>query len=198
MPILNIDREKELLLQVVDGDETAFRSLYNLYERLLYPFLTDLTKSEGDTSDLIQETMLRLWLNREQIRHIENPRAYVYKIASNLAFTWLKAQLARRRREQKIQLEDRELPEIYSGLNIISIRQIVNNAINKMPPQRRKIYILNREHNMKISEIARKLAVSESTVKNTLSQATKFIREQVEKAGYFLPLWAIEFFFGKI
>jgi RNA polymerase sigma-70 factor (ECF subfamily) len=71
--------EKDLLLQVATGDEAAFRQLYTLYEKLLIPYLIELTKSDFIAEDLVQETMLRVWLNRENINTLEYPRAYMYR-----------------------------------------------------------------------------------------------------------------------
>ncbi|MBO9682897.1 MAG: hypothetical protein J7502_09565 [Flavisolibacter sp.] len=60
MQQLSTHTEKELLLLVADSNESAFRQLYDLYDRLLMPCLTDLTKSDHVAEDLVQETMLRV------------------------------------------------------------------------------------------------------------------------------------------
>jgi RNA polymerase sigma-70 factor (family 1) len=188
--------EKDLLLQVATGDETAFRQLYNLYERLLMPYLTELTKSNHIAEDLVQETMLRVWLNRENISTLEYPRAYIYRIAGNCAYSWLKSRLIRKQAElDKALLEPDAITETESNLSIQAIRGIVQQSIRNMPARRSRIYKMNREQGMNPAAIAETLNISISTVNNTLYQAIKTIREEVEKAGYFLPYWLILFFF---
>jgi DNA-directed RNA polymerase specialized sigma24 family protein len=54
---------------------------------------------------------------------------------------------------------------------------------------------MSREQGMKPAEIARILNISISTVNNTLYQAVRTIREEVEKAGYLLPYLIL--FFSK-
>lgn len=187
--------EKELLLKAAEGDENAFKELYDCYERMLRPFLTELTKSSDTAGDLIQETLLRVWINREHISKLDHPRAYIYRIAANLSNSWLRSQLSRRHLEKNAPYESQVPDEGDSNLSIKAIREIVTNAILTMPPKRSQIYMMHREHGMKVAEIAEKLGVSASTVKNTLSQAMKYIQEQVEKAGYYLPICLLTIFF---
>jgi RNA polymerase sigma-70 factor (family 1) len=190
--------EKDLLLQVATGDEAAFRQLYTLYEKLLIPYLIELTKSDFIAEDLVQETMLRVWLNRENINTLEYPRAYIYRIAGNCAYSWLKSRLIRKQAEQeKASLEPNAISEAEaeSDLSFQSITAIVKQAIRNMPAQRSRIYYMSREQGMKPAEIARVLNISISTVNNTLYQAVRTIREEVEKAGYLLPYLIL--FFSK-
>lgn len=196
MPEQVSHNEKDLLLQVATGDETAFRQLYTLYEKLLIPYLIELTKSDFIAEDLVQETMLRVWLNRESINTLEYPRAYIYRIAGNCAYSWLKSRLIRKQAEQeKASLEPNAISEAESDLSFQSITAIVKQAIRNMPAQRSRIYYMSREQGMKPAEIARILNISISTVNNTLYQAVRTIREEVEKAGYLLPYWLILFIF---
>ena len=187
--------EKDLLLQIAAGDETAFRQLYNMYEGLLMPYLTELTKSNHIAEDLVQETLLRVWLNREHISTLEHPRAYIYRMAGNAAFSWLKSRMIRKRAEQdKALSEPSEIAAAESNLSLQAITGIVQQTIRDMPAQRSRIYLMNREQGLKPAAIASALNISISTVNNTLYQAIKNIREAVEKAGYFLPYWLILFF----
>lgn len=188
------DNERELLLRVAEGDEQAFRELYDIYERLLRPYLADLTKSESNAGDLVQETLLRVWLNRDRLSSLDHPRAYIYRIAANLAYTWLKNQLVRKRSE-KISAEDTQVSdEGETSMTVKAIRHVVRQAVNSMPLQRSRIYLMHREQGMKATEIARELGISVSTVKNTLSQALSHIREEVKNAGYYLPVWLLFIF----
>lgn len=196
MPEQTSHNEKDLLLQVATGDEHAFRQLYNMYDGLLMPYLIELTKSNHIAEDLVQETMLRVWLNREHISTLEYPRAYIYRIAGNCAYSWLKSRLIRKQAEQdKVSLESNAITAPESDLSLQSITGIVRQTIRNMPAQRSRIYIMSREQGLKPAEIAKALNISVSTVNNTLYQAVRSIREEVEKAGYLLPYWLIVFFF---
>jgi RNA polymerase sigma-70 factor (ECF subfamily) len=59
----------------------------------------------------------------------------------------------------------------------------VQRTILSFPQQRRRIYQLSREEGLKPSEIAARLDLSVSTVKNTLLSALKTIRDNIEESG---------------
>jgi len=186
--------EKDLFLRIAEGDEAAFRELYRLYGRLLFPFLLKLTDSRDITDELIQEVFLRVWLYRHTLPTIDHPRAWIFQIGSNQAYTWLQKNM---RAAKAMRLHQDAQPTVTDSpvevsLTVNDIRNLVKQAIDELPPQRKRIYLLQREHGMKPAEIASQLGISVSTVKNTLLVAAKAIREKVEKAGY-LPYWLILF-----
>lgn len=188
--------DKIIISRIIEGDEEAFRELYFRYNKLLHPFLYQLTGSVDITSELIQETMLRIWLYRDKLAEAEQPRAYIYRIAANRAHTWLKNKLLRTSLENQMNRHTVEYTDdVHSSLIVKSMLEVVQQAISELPEQRRRIYQLNREYGLKATEISRQLLISVSTVKNALYEAVKYIREQVEKAGYVFPLALLHHFF---
>lgn len=185
--------EKDLFLRIAEGDESAFRELYRWYGRLLFPFLTKLTDSQDTADEIIQEVFLRIWLYRDKLPTIDHPRAWIFQIGSNQAHTWLKKNM-RAAKAIRLHQDGHTTTDssVEISLTVNAIRTLVKQAIEELSPQRKRIYLLQREHGMKAAEIASQLGVSVSTVKNTLLAAAKAIREKVEKAGY-LPYWLILF-----
>jgi RNA polymerase sigma-70 factor (ECF subfamily) len=61
--------------------------------------------------------------------------------------------------------------------------QIIQKAIDQLPPQRKLIYYLNREKGLNYQEIANELAISKHTVKNQLSTALQSIRSFINKSA---------------
>lgn len=181
--------EKELLRRIADGDETAFSTLYTQYDRLLYSFLWKLTKSSDTAEEIVQETFLRVWLNRDKFPEVEHPRAYIFRIASNIAATWL----GRRFIAQKaIDAHQCEQPagtdEVQEALALKDLSTLVARIIAEMPEQRRQIYLLHREAGLRSQEIADQLGLSPSTVRNTIATAIRFIREKLAESGYGLSI----------
>lgn len=179
--------EKDLFLRIAEGDEPAFRALYHLYGKLLLPFLVKLTGSQDMADEIIQEVFLRVWLYRDKLPEIDHPRAWIFQIGSNQAHTWLKkntiaAKAIRLHQDGQLSTEN----PVEASLTVNAIKRLVQEAIAGLSPQRRRIYLLQREHGMKPAAIASQLGISVSTVKNTLLMAAKAVREKVEKAGYVL------------
>lgn len=190
MPDYSSYRDKELFLLISSDDEEAFRYVFALYSKLLFPFLARFTKSEFQSEEIIQETMLRVWIRRDQLPDIDNPRSWTFRIASNLAYTWL----TRRAREEKALLkqEFQRDGESRSGEESLALKELkvhLKKAVEQLPPKRKLIYQMRREQEMSLTEIAEYLDISKSTVKNSLLTALKSIREYLAKAGYLLMLW---------
>lgn len=76
-----------------------------------------------------------------------------------------------------------EHDQVTDQLDMRRIADIVQETVQAFPPQRKLIYKLSREQGLKPGEIAARLELSVSTVKNTLLSALKAIRENIEQAG---------------
>lgn len=189
MLLNEVSIEKQLFDLIAEGDETAFRDLFNLYTPQLYPMILKVTKVENVAEDILQETFLKLWISRDKLREIENPRAWILRIAYFQAFTFLSKkaihQKAVGKLEDKARLQSQR-NDIEETMAFSSLQAVVRKAVSNLPGQTKKIYQLSREQDLKIPEIARQLNLSEQTVKNTLSRALKFIREYVQRAGHVL------------
>lgn len=178
----SIYNENELLLKIAEGDEKAFRQLYQLYNARLYSFLLRLTAGSADmASDILQETFLQLWLYRDALHGIDNPRAYINRMAANRAQLWMRKNLNHAELDQTLSSASSDSLELLSSKTLANhIASIVAN----MPEQRREIYKLHREKGLTSAQIADQLQLSSSTVRNTVAAALKDIRKKLSDMGY--------------
>ena len=192
--------ERLLLQQIAEGNEMAFRKLFSVYVPFLQSTVGSIVKDADASDHIIQETFIRIWLYRDQLPAIENPRSWVLRIAYNRAFNYLRNRQTHNKAVQFLSLSDHRTdagPDDVIAFNTLS--KLVNTAVSNLPPQQNKIYRLNREHGMSIDKIATHMELSPQTVKNTLSRAMAFIRDFIEKKGYLLSLLMIplKFFLSK-
>jgi RNA polymerase sigma-70 factor (family 1) len=183
----------ELFTRIAEGDESAFAAIFRTYTPVLEPLILGLTKSPSLVDEMIQETFVRLWISRDRLTSVENPRAWIFGITSHIAYTWLRRQIAERKVGAELQANasDRH-DDIAEYMQLKELKTLIQDAVSRLTPQRQKIYRLSREQGMTIPEIAAELGLSPSTVKNTLVSALGFIREQLAAAGHVLPfmiLW---------
>ena len=179
--------EQALFISISEGDEAAFSTCYSEYGRILLPFLIRLVGSRDSAEEIIQEVFLKVWLYRDRLAEVDNPKSWLFRVAANTGRNWLKKKMMT---EQKMLEHQRQLatPDNLSPeqVDLKSIAGVVQRTVLSFPPQRRRIYQMSREEGLKPAEIAARLQVSVSTVKNTLLSALKAIRENIEEAG----LWA--------
>lgn len=175
-----IHNERELLRRVAKGDETAFRMLFDAYRDRLYFYILRITGSKETAEDVLQNTFLKLWLNRQVLDGVQNFNAWLFRISQNDVMNGL------RRKALEAVLLRGELAQPAPGmeagelLHYKQVREIIQKAVGTLPPQQRKVYILRREEGLKIKEIADTLDISGLTVKKHLTAAQKTIRNALE------------------
>lgn len=181
--------EQVLLHQVAAGSETAFRTLYDAYRNRLYFYIFRLTLSKEVAEDMLQDTFLKIWLNRHNLLRVEHFNAYLFKTAQNGVLTGLR----RRALETSILNDNKEafpsqiIPD--QQLHFKQVKNTLQEAIDALPPQQKKVFLLRREEGRKIDEIASLMNISGLTVKKHLTAAQKTIRQALENS--FPDDWAI-------
>ena len=177
--------EIELAFLIADGDEVAFKQLYKRVLPYLKGTGMKLLKSEDAVVEVLQETLIRLWVHREKLRTVDVPRAWLFRIFSNECFRYLKKNGLR-----SVPLDavaEVYLPEAANGpeqhYSLVETRYIIHDAVKSLSPRQREIYRLSRERGLKVSEIAVELGLASKYVKKTLMTAIHTIRRQLLKAG---------------
>jgi RNA polymerase sigma-70 factor (ECF subfamily) len=191
----DLHNEKILLRLIAEGDEVAFRDLFHSYVPLVQSVVGKLIRNTEAVPDVVQEIFLRIWLARDRLPDIENPRSWILRIVYHQSFNWLRQQKAQRKRDLVLLEEIQSVSTLGTeeAAQFEETSRIVQAAIEQLPPQARKVYLLNREEGLKIGEIAQQLQLSTQTVKNTLGRSVKAIRNYLCREGIFLPicLWAL-------
>ncbi|HVV06835.1 MAG TPA: sigma-70 family RNA polymerase sigma factor [Puia sp.] len=191
----NEKSDQELSCLIAGGDELAFRELYHRLLPYLKGMGMKLLKSEDRVAEVLQESLIRLWVHREKLYAVEAPRAWVFRIFSNECFRYLKKYgLPPVRLEL---LPESTLPEAAGGpeqrYELRETRHIIRDAVRSLSPRQREIYQLSRERGLKVSEIAAELGLASKYVKKTLMTALHNVRQQLLKSGKTWLLAAILF-----
>lgn len=189
-----LNQDKELFRLIAAGDEAAFRRLFHLYVPKLLPTVQHLTKNAAVTEDILQEAFLKLWLSRDKLPDIEQPHSWLLKIVYYQCFSYLRHQ-AVHHKAMGVMAERLAESAMEDDMAFNTLMRTVGEAVQQLPPQAKRIYQLSRENGMKIPEIARQLQLSPNTVKNSLVRSLRSIREYIERAGHFLPLFIFWYFF---
>lgn len=180
-----IHNEQALLRLVAEGDETSFGELYRHYYPRLKPYISRNAASEVQAEEIIQETFIRLWLNREKLPEIANFNAWLFKVASREFLTALRKQVNYEEKVGALQHTPATGPiSPFEQLHVREIKTLVKEAVEQLPEQRRRVFKMSREQGLKVNEIAEQLSISPQTVKNMLSTSLKQIREHLASAGH--------------
>ncbi|WP_158085357.1 RNA polymerase sigma factor [Niastella vici] len=187
MAITSNHNDIELFEGIAAGDEGAFYQFYNRYRPQLRSFALSFTRSGTDADDILQETFMRIWLSRDTISKVENPRAWVFTVNARVCLDYIRRQVNQRKKIDQIpQIENAALPTPFDLVHLNEIHHIVQKTIKQMPPKRRRIFRMSRDEGKKPAEIAESLGLSGGTVRNVLAVALKEIRDGLAAAGYTL------------
>lgn len=166
-----------------DIHEQLFNSLFQEYEGKLFLFVIKVLHSEELARDLVQDVFLKLWTIRDQLPDMDNAGAYLYRMAENRVYDYLRAAASRadlrNQLWEQMQQHTQETPAF--NLEVKEYDQVIRRAIDQLPEQRRAIYLMNKQEGMKYKEIASELNISPHTVRNQLTEAFRQIGAYVKK-----------------
>jgi RNA polymerase sigma-70 factor (family 1) len=179
MSDLVLSCEKELLLKVACGDEHAFSELFTTHHQLLGTHIYRITGSIELAEEVVQDVFLKIWMSRETLTTVQNFRAYLFVISKNHALNCLR-KLAKERMYQKT-LEENAVALTPADNSVLdTYYSLLDQAIDHLPPQQQKVYLLSRHNRLKYDEIANQMGLSRETVKKYLQGATHSITSFVQ------------------
>jgi|SRR5690554_3520830 len=181
--------EKELLVKLRDGDARAFDKLYGFYSPRIYKRLLRLTAIEDIATELLQETFITLWEKRESINPDLVFKAWLYKVAENGVYQYYR-RVARDQTLQQYILANFTESYSHSEENLIlkEQKELLSNAINQLPEQRKKVFVLCKVEGRSYEEVANILGISPSTVSNHLVKANAFVRAYLFRSQHSMLL----------
>lgn len=137
----------------------ALGPLYDLTAPRLYRYALLLTRNRDDAEDVLQAAMVKIVLKPKLLAAAQHPWAYVVRMLRNEVLN-----LARRRHPVE-RLSDCESLEAVAGVpDNTELRQAVQVAIRRLPPQQSEVVVLKLWEEMTFAEIADVLGESPNTV----------------------------------
>ena len=82
--------EKDLVISLGKGCEKAFKELYNLYSGPLLGFIFNIVKSKTHAGEILQESFIKIWNNREKIDPDQQFRAYLFQVTKNTIYDFFR------------------------------------------------------------------------------------------------------------
>lgn len=181
---MEIDILKSYIKELQKGSHKAFNAIYDMYADKLFGFVFAHTKSREIANDLVQETFLKLWTMRESLSLDGSLQAMLFTISHNKMIDIFRAQINKVEFEDYIEFaENADLSDnaIDKKIYYDDFLKALKICKNLLPDRQLEIFEMSRENGKSIEEIANQLKISEQTVKNQLSSATKTLRTELAK-----------------
>ena len=181
------DEAQALVKALKEGNQLAFSIVYKTYAAQTFSLAFKYLLNKELAEDAVQNLFLKLWLKKEEIDETKPINRYL--------FTMLKNDLLNTLRDSKKNiylLEDclsmvLELEDNSQNENLKQEQMnIIQQALEQLSPQRRKVFEMKVSLKYSNQEIADKLNLSINTIKFQYSQSLKQIRATVGELSLLL------------
>jgi len=170
------DIDKAILLDASRGDLKAFDALITFYQKAIFNHLYRLVNNSDDASDLAQDTFVKLFKTRERINVEANFKSYLYKIATNTAYDWLKKKKNHKEDliidDDNVNFETIEASRSYYKLEELD-RVGLDIALEKIKLKSKNLLLLYYQQGFTYEEIAEITKQPLNTIKTGLYRAKK-------------------------
>jgi len=160
------DEENVLIKKSQAGDMQAFEQLYYRYNDVIYRSAYLTLYSAEDAKDAVQNVFIRVYKSIGKFNFNAQFKTYLYRILMNVCID------IKKKRAMPLPSNEQEqvnMPDTDSQLDL-------KKAISYLPDRMRECFILFAVEDIKQSEIASILGISEGTVKAHISQAKHKIK----------------------
>lgn len=165
--------DEELMLQVRDGAGETLGVLFDRYQKPLFNFYCKLTGSRALSEDLVQEVFLRILRYGRSYQPGTPFRAWIYQIARNARVDHF------RKTRPQTEFDPDMLPPVMPTDSAQEQQEaaLLQEALLRLPEEKREVLLLSRFHELKCEEIARMVGCEVTTVRVRIHRALQELRE---------------------
>ena len=172
--------EAQLVASLSKGNMLAFNALYKYYSNRLYRFALGYLKSEAEAEELVQEVFMKIWEKRSELKEDLSFKSFLFTISFNIIKKHFRT---RTYMAEYLKTGISEISDIHTSQKIShdSLHQYISRLVELLPQRRKEIFIMSRFEGKSIKEIAGELKISHKTVENQLTDALRFIRNNLSR-----------------
>jgi RNA polymerase sigma-70 factor (ECF subfamily) len=179
----------DLVLNLIEGDREAFAELVRTYKKRIYAVAYRMLGNHPDADEVTQETFVRIFEKRRELRNVKYFSGFLMRIACNYAID-----LLRKRQRRFISIEDEvdsspmtqaelslKIPSPDREVENAELSSLLNQAIGMLPPRQKMTVILHDVEGYSMTEVAEAMRCPEATVRSNLHVARTRLRKWLVK-----------------
>ena len=150
-----------------------YNSCADLYSDGVYRFILKNIKDKDTAQDIVQESYVRMWEKVKEVSY-EKARAYLFTTAYHTMIDHIRKNQRISSLDEDYTLTHDESPETYNDL-----KEVINEAVAKLPEIQRSAIILRDYEGYSYEEIGEILQLNESQVKVYIFRARTFLKQYI-------------------
>ena len=176
--------DNQIMTKVKNGATADLGILFERYHRLLFSFFYRLNQNPGTSEDLVQNVFERILKYKHRYRGDGEFKAWMFQIARNVNFDQIRKK-GNRPQEKIEDWQDRivdQSPDQQTRMMKNEELQLLQWALQKLPPDKREIIVLSKLQGLKYKKIAELQGLTEGAVKVKVFRALKALKAEVAKS----------------
>ena len=177
-----------ILRGLIIGDEETYIFLFREYYVSLCSYARRYVGRKDVAEEIVSETFMKIWENRKTLNINSSVKAYLFQAVCNNSLNYL------RKLKHANKLETFFEESTYDNIGFAEtiddigeqsliledLTQKVEEAVNQLPKQQQKAFLLKRHEGKKIKEIAEIMGLSVKTVEMHLAKATLSLQKNLK------------------
>ena len=163
-------------------DIRSFEMLFKLHYQNLCAYAYLFLKDADTSEDTVQEVFYKLWNKKDDIHIDTSLKSYLFRAVRNGCMNVIEHMKVRDGYKEHAgdSIRTEQVTAVDHAI-VNELEQKISETINKLPPERKKVFVMSRYEGLKYREIADELGISVKTVENQMYQALGFMRENLKE-----------------
>ncbi|MDL2320130.1 RNA polymerase sigma-70 factor [Alistipes sp. OttesenSCG-928-B03] len=170
--------------QIIDSNRTVspeqqFEATFSSHVRGLLAYAREFVPTQEEAEDIVSEVFANFWEKMDTVS-AEAVKTYLFRSTRHKALTYLTHLKVRSGYQDRI-IKEGHPPEAFDPdfYVIQELQAKIDAAIDKLPPQRRAVFVMNRFEKKSYARIAEELSISPRTVDKHIELAAKSLRHDL-------------------
>lgn len=165
-----------------------FRQVFHQYYKPLCQYAFTIVKEPHACEDIVQDIFTKMWEKKQAILAKPEVRFYLFTAVHNNCLSFLK----KNKRWAITELTGQEGREIadeilnYNHRSPEEITALINEALERLPPKCRQVFVLSRMSKLTYQQIADASGTSVKTVENQMGKALSIMRSFVKERNVYI------------
>ena len=174
-----------ILSLMQDENPAGYRALFDKYYKSLCIQACLLLHNGEEAEDLVQDIFVRFWQEKKYLQVQQSLGAYLSVSVKNRSINLIKQKKRFTVVGEEFYADQPESSEILNHMEIREIGKALDEALDELPEQCRKIFEMVCVDGKRYKEASEIAGVSVNTVKTQLRRAFSRLREQLAEIRYF-------------
>lgn len=175
-----MNRSEEILAALKKGEKNAFKMFFSEYYNVLVLFAVGILKDVDAAEDVVQDCFVNVWENRRFEKLSDGLDRYMFHLVKNATLNDLRGTQRRELRHEKVMAEVVPNDETVGKEEQWKELEILYAAINRLPVERRRVFMMVCAEGMKYQDVADVLGISINTVRTQMGRSIKYLRANLK------------------